>query len=131
MAVNGHAYPSNAFPDLRAVFTSFAAEIGKPGDWGKVPLTVPADNYPLILPLQFGYETRPQVDAILKPITADKRRCLHIAVAALAELLNKVAGAIAPEIALRLAVEITNGMAKTTPMTDKAMRAAQARSQRT
>jgi hypothetical protein len=121
--VKASSYPKETFPDVASVFRGYAAGIGKPEDWGKVPVTVPPDNRPGVLPLQFAYETRSQVDAILKSVVEDKSRCLWIATNGLAAMLNKVAGVIAPDVALRLAFEISNGMAKTAPMTEKAMRA--------
>ena len=114
------AYPPAAFPDARSVFTGYAAGIGKTEDWGKVPVTVPPNHQPWIIPLQFGYDTRDEIDSILKPVEADKIRCLRIAVGALVDLLNQMAGAIDPALALLLAFEICNGMAKTAPMTKKA-----------
>lgn len=118
-------YPPGTHPDPADIFRSFAAGIGKEEDWGKVPFTVPEENHPSILPLKFGFETRPRVDAILAPASQDKARCLRVAVSAMADLLNRMGGAIKPDLALRLAFEIINGMAKTAPMTEKAMRAAQ------
>jgi len=114
------AYPPATFPTLKSVFAGYAAGIGNKGDWGKVPVTVLKDNQPWIIPLQFAYETRDKVDAIFHGIKDDRMRCLRLSTQALGDLLNQVSGAIAPEVALRLAFEITNGMAKTAPMTKKA-----------
>jgi len=114
------------FPSLPEVFKQYAARIGNPADWGKVPLSVPQDNFPFIQPLRVGYETRHRVDQILDPIHGDKKRCLRIAVESLAEILKMTASAIDHKLALMLAIETINGMAKTAPMTEKAMEQAQA-----
>ena len=123
--VNPAVYTKDQFPDVAAVFRTYAAGVGKAEDWGKAPLSVPEENHPRILPLRFAYETRAQVDAILQPVAKDQTRCLRIATGAPADLLNKVAGILAPNIALCLVLETVNGMAKTAPMTEKALRAAQ------
>lgn len=123
--VNSSTYTEKDFPDVSTVFRGYAAGIGKSEDWGKVPVTVLPAHHPVIIPLQFAFETREKVDAIFKPIAQDKMRCLRIAVGALADLLNQMAGAIPADVALRLAFEIINGMAKTAPMTRKAFLAAQ------
>jgi hypothetical protein len=118
-------YADAEFPDLAGVFSQFAAQVGDPADWGKVPLSVPKDHVPFILPLQIGYETRVRVDDILAPIRTDKARCLRIATEGLAEILTQVASAIDHKLALTLAIETINGMAKTAPMTERAMRGTQ------
>ncbi len=123
-------YPRQNFPTLISVFSGFAAGVGNAADWGKVPVTVLAQNHPMLIPLQFGFETRDKVDAILLPLASDRKRCLEVATKVLVALLNQMAGAIEPDVALRLAFEICNGMAKTAPMTKKAMLVAQAAASR-
>lgn len=118
-------YSDAEFPDLAEIFRGFAARIGNPADWGKVPLSVPEDHLPFIPPLRVGYETRAKVDNTLAPARNDKARCLRIATEALAEILAMVASAIDHKLALTLALETVNGMAKTAPMTDRAMQQAQ------
>lgn len=118
-------YADGEFPPLAGVFEHFAAHQGSAVDWGKAPLTVSTDNHPFLPPLRFGYETRAQVDEILKPLGTDKARCLRLATEALAELLAMVASAIDHQVALRIAIETINAMAKTAPMTVRAMQAAQ------
>jgi len=118
-------YSDAEFPRLSEVFRQFAARIGDPADWGKVPLSVSKDHLPFIPPLQVGYETRAGVDDILAPARNDKTRCLRIATEALAEILAMVASAIDHTLALTLAIETINGMAKTAPMTERAMQQAQ------
>jgi hypothetical protein len=123
--VNADFYALKNFPTLVSVFSGYAAGIGSMNDWGKVPVTVLPRNFPTIIPLQFAFETRDNVDMILRPIAADKTRCLITATKALVALLNQMTGAIEPDVALRLAFEITNGMAKTAPMTKTAFKKAQ------
>jgi hypothetical protein len=111
------------------IFQDFAARIGKPADWGTVPLSVPKENIPSVLPLRVAYETRPTVDKIFLPLSNPQQR-LHAAVLALAEALIAVREAIDRKIALLLALQIVNGMAKTAPMTDEAMEAAKKKDSR-
>jgi len=120
-------YQRTEFPALVDVFKYYAAHIGEPRDWGTVPLSIPAEHWPRALPLRDGYETRPSVDEILKHLQGDKLRGLRVATEVLAEVLNMVADAIDHRIVLTLALEMINGMAKTAPMTAKAL--AQARTQ--
>jgi hypothetical protein len=120
--LNPRTYQAEHFPELGSVFSGYAAGFTKAEDWGHVPVTVPALHHPTILPLQFAYETRSKVDSILAPVATEKERCLRIAVLALADILNHMSGAMPPAVAILLALELTNGMAKTAPMTDRAMR---------
>ncbi len=116
-------YEKSDFPSLRMIFQDFAARIGKPTDWGTVPLSVPKENIPSILPLQVAYETRPTVDRIFQPLMNPQER-LQAAVLALAEALIAVREVFDKKVAILLALQIVNGMAKTAPMTDEAMEAA-------
>ena len=118
-------YDLAEFPEPTAIFKGFAASIGKTEDWGKVPLSVPQDNQPNLLPLRVTYETRQKVDQLFAPLGADSAAKLQAAVLALAETLNAVAGVIDHKTALLLALETLNGMAKTAPMTAAAMAKAQ------
>jgi hypothetical protein len=118
-------YSDTEFPELSEVFRQFAARIGDPADWGRVPLSVPDDHLPFVPPLRIGYETRARVDDILARARNDKARCLRIATDALAEILAMVASAIDHKLALTIAIETINGMAKTAPITERAMQQAQ------
>ncbi|MBW4463442.1 MAG: hypothetical protein KME47_24855 [Nodosilinea sp. WJT8-NPBG4] len=114
-------YTNEDFPNLSQVFKNYADRAGNPANWGKVPLSVPEGNLPAILPLRFGFETRPYVDEILYPIREDRSRCLRVATESLAEILMRVASGIDRRLALTLAIETMNGMSKIAPMTVKAM----------
>ncbi len=118
-------YSDAEFPHLTEVFSQFSARVGDPADWGRVPLSVHQDHFPIIFPLQIAYDTRAGVDDILSPVRDDKARCLRIAIESLAEILTEVASVIDHKLALTLAVETINGMAKTAPMTERAMRQVQ------
>jgi hypothetical protein len=118
-------YADAEFPDLKEVMTTFLNGISGEGiEWGRVPLSVGKDHEPFILPLRVGYETRGIVDSILGPVLDDKARCMTIATLSLGAILQQVAGAIDHKLVLTLALETINGMAKTAPMTEKAMREA-------
>jgi hypothetical protein len=115
------------FPQLKKIFQDFAASVGKPSTWGSVPLSIPSQNMPSILPLRVAYETRPMVDRLFETLENPGDR-LHASVLALAETLIAVREVIDRKTALLLALQIVNGMAKTAPMTDDAMKAAQKQS---
>ena len=109
------------FPVLKDVFTHFAANIGNKEDWGKVPLSVPKDNHPFILPLRAAYETRSIIDKTFAPLGDNRQQRLHATTLTLAETLCKTRDVLNRKIATTLAIETVNGMAKTAPMTDAAM----------
>jgi hypothetical protein len=109
------------FPPLKEIFTYFAANVGKDEGWGKVPLSVPKDNHPFIMPLRASYEARPTVDKTFAPLGDNQQQRLHAATLTLAETLCKTRDVLDRRIAITLAVETVNGMAKTAPMTDAAM----------
>jgi hypothetical protein len=121
--VVGRGYELAEFPSLEEIFRSFAAGIGDPAQWGFVPLTVPEENRPFLMPLRAAYETRTHIDRILGP-DGDARSRLREVALALAEALVEVAEAIDHRLALRLVLETLNGMSKTAPMTDEAFRLA-------
>jgi hypothetical protein len=117
----GCGFVKTDFPDLKDVFTSFVANIGKASDWGKVPLSIAKDHYPFIMPLRVTYETRAMVDNIFAPLDNNQAQRLQAATLALSEVLCKTRDALNRCVAITLALETVNGMAKTAPMTDAAM----------
>ena len=123
--LDGGKYRDDDYPSLKDIFELYAAHVGEEKYWGKVPLSVPEDHQPFVLPLQIGFESRDFVDNILHEAKGDKRVCLTIATRSLADILNMVAGTLDPKTALTLALETVNGMAKTAPMTKAAMAQAQ------
>ncbi len=114
--VDGGRYPRDRFPALKAIFQGFASRIGKPEDWGKVPLSLPAEDWPRLLPLRAAFDTRNGIDAVLGPIKGDKERALRVSTRALTLLLNGADQRLDPGDSLALALETINGMAKTAPM---------------
>ena len=118
------AYDRADFPGPAAVFRHYAANVGKASDWGHAPLSVPDKHKPSLIPLKVGYESRPAIDRLMAPLGDDKQRALLAATLGLAQLLEAVHDAIEPRIALTLAFETVNGMAKTAPMTAAAMKVA-------
>ena len=108
-------------PSLKEIFTYFVANIGKAEDWGKVPLSVPKDNYPFMMPLQVAYESRAAVDKFFAPLGGDKKMKLRAATLTLSKTLCETRDVLARKIAITLALETVNGMSKTAPMTDAAM----------
>jgi hypothetical protein len=114
-------YAKSDFPSLRMIFEHFAANIGNESDWGKVPLAVPDENQPFLLPLRVAYETRPIVDRAFRPLHSAEER-MRAAVIALADALIAVRQVIDSKTAVLLALQMVNGMAKTAPMTDDAMK---------
>jgi hypothetical protein len=111
----------NHFPDIEEVIGGFAARIGKPEDWGKVPVSLPEDQRPRRLPLRITFDSRSRVDQTLKAVSGDKTKCLRISTIALAMLLADSAHQADPAVALTLAFATANGMAKTAPMKDEAI----------
>ncbi len=116
-------YNESDFPSLKKIFEYFAANIGNKADWGKVPLSLSEENKPSVLPLRLAYETRSTVDQAFHGLDNPQQK-LRAAVLTLGKVLIAVQKAIDRKIAILLALEILNGMAKTAPMTDEAMAAA-------
>jgi len=122
-----HGYAAREFPALEDVFRGFAAGVAakEAGPaWGFVPLSVPPGNQPRIQPLRDAYEVRPAVRALFAGHGVPVAEWPGVCALALASELGRVAGAIDHGIAVRLVLETVNGMAKTAPMTDQAMRSA-------
>jgi hypothetical protein len=117
-------YNKADFPTLESIFKYHTANIGKPTDWGKVPLSIPANNLPFVLPLRVAYEARPAVDRIFQLLTTPEQK-LRASTMALIKALIAVRDAIDRKVVLTLALETINGMAKTAPMTPEAMAALQ------
>lgn len=119
----GSRFRREHFPRLQDIFAGFASRIGRPEDWGKVPLSLPAGYWPEKLPLRVAFDTRPQVDDAARTISDDKARSLHACTLAMAMMLKDdgLANQLDPATALTLTFEVINGMAKTAPMTDMAI----------
>ncbi len=109
------------FPVLEDVFRLFVTNIGKEGEWGRVPLSVPENHRPYIMPLQIAYETREAVDKALSALGEDAMSRLQACTQALAKALIQTKDVLSRLVATTLALETVNGMAKTAPMTRAAM----------
>jgi hypothetical protein len=121
--LNGCGFALSDFPDLTEVFKYFAANIGKEEDWGTVPLSVPQQHYPFLLPLRVAYQSRAIVDQSLAPLGGDNSQRLRATILGLAKALCETRDILNRTIATTLALETVNGMAKTAPMTDATMAA--------
>jgi hypothetical protein len=111
-----------AMPPLEQLYANVAAGV-RSVEWGNVPLSVPADNAPSVLPIQVAFELRPAVDAAVLATRLEPSRRHVLPTLALAEGLRQVQAAIDPAIAVRLALEVVFGMAKMAPMTNRAFEA--------
>lgn len=109
-------FSKDRFPKLDSPFREFAGRIGESEDWGKVPLSLPPQAWPRLLPLRVAFDTRAAVDAALVPIKDDKARVLRVCTRALTMLLNGADEHLDPAAAMVLTLETINGMAKTAPM---------------
>jgi hypothetical protein len=107
-------------PTPRELYEHVARSVGA-ADWGQVTVTVPEGNRPWVLPLRSAYDLRPVVAAleVEHALALDQRHVLTAT--ALGSAITQVEGAIDPGVAVRLALEVTFGMAKMAPMTDAAM----------
>ena len=114
--VDSNRFSKDRFPPLVDVFRGFTGRVGRPEDWGKAPLSLPAADWPRLLPLRVAFDARKGVDAVLRPIAEDKARGLRVCTLALTMLLNESDYRVEPGAALVLALETINGMAKTAPM---------------
>jgi hypothetical protein len=115
-------YADTDFPPLADVFREFAAGIaGGDAGWGFVPLSVPADHRPRVQPLRSAYELRGTVRALLADRGVPVEDWPGVFALALIGELEHVRDAIDHGIAVRLVLETVNGMAKTAPMTDRAL----------
>lgn len=124
--LTGCGFTREDFPVLEDVFRYYAANIGRQEEWGKVPLSIPADNNPFIMPLRAAYEARPLVDQAFAALKDNRVQRLNASVITLVEALCKTRDVLPRKVAVTLAFETVNGMAKTAPMTDAAMKQVQA-----
>lgn len=114
--------PLALFGSIEDVYRHVAASVGK-APWGAVTVSVPEANWPTVLPIQVAFELRPAVDgAVAKAGLPANLRHVPCAVG-LADAIKQVQGAIDPAVAVRLAIEVTFGMAKLMPMSRKAFEA--------
>jgi hypothetical protein len=107
-------------PSPKELYEHVARSVGQ-AHWGTVTLTVHPDNQPWILPLRSAFALRPTVidlEAHHGLLVTDRA---SLVTTALRASIEQVAGAIDRSVAVRLALEVTFGMAKTAPMTQAAV----------
>ncbi|HEX4409017.1 MAG TPA: hypothetical protein VH206_09605 [Xanthobacteraceae bacterium] len=120
-------WPTESFPDVAKIYQRFAAArrggVTKE-DWGKAPLSVPASHRPSeeIPPLRAAFALR----AFTYGKWGDEKLTSH-AVMTMAQLsqimiLTQIRPSIEPNVALLLAFETVNAMAKTAPALPKHMK---------
>ncbi len=85
-----------------------------------MPLSAPRVNWPKIEPLQVTFHSRHAVDDALRPLGDNSSLRLSATTLALVLTLDAVESVIDHKVALSLAFETVNGMAKTAPMTVEA-----------
>jgi hypothetical protein len=122
-----NGYAASDVPALADVFRGFAAGIAAGStEWGFVPLSVPAANWPRIQPVRSAYELRGRVHRLLADQHVAKSDWPAFIAVAVGGELARVRDAIDHRVAVTLVLETINGMAKTAPMTDAALRRATA-----
>ena len=116
------SFPPDFYPEIKNIFEYFASHVGKPIEFGNIPLSVPIENYPFFNPLRSGYESRSSIDKILKPVLNEKEKCLSISIHSLSKIILKTRNAINPAVGLLLSFETINGMSKLASLTDNAIK---------
>ena len=123
MALTGGYSPSD-FPAMAAPIRRYAQQIGGDPDaaearFGRVSLSVPVEHQPRRQPLQDAWNLRGPVRDLFArrglPVVDQPLACAI----ALGVILTHVKDAISRPIAVRIALETVNGMAKMAPMTPR------------
>jgi len=122
-------YVEADFPPIDEIVRRYVESIASnaPRAWGYVPLSAPDDHWPRVQPLRRAYELRRPVRQLLAARSVEIREWPAACADAVAIELRRVHAAIDPTLAIRLALETANGMAKTAPMTERHMRELAAR----
>jgi len=121
-------YVIEDFLVLADVFRVYLAGLGggSADRWGFVSLSAPEDNWPRTPPLRSAYELRGRVRKVLDDYGLPKTAWPAASGLAVARELGRVHDAIDRGLAVHIAVETINGMAKMAPMTDRHFREAAA-----
>lgn len=112
------AWPPETFPDIAEIYQNFAKGSAQ---WGYVPLSLPSDHVPRMPPLRSAFELR-QVALPIKneqPIAVDA--LFSASLTSLVTALTVTQSAIDNAVAIRLAIETMNGIAKTAPVLPRHM----------
>jgi hypothetical protein len=126
------AWPPETFPGISQIYENFAKGLGhgaSPAQWGYVPLSLPPAHLPQMPPLRSAFELRQVALGITgkQPIPTDA--LFAASSITLIKTLTVTRSAIDNAVAIRLALETMNGMAKTAPVLPRHMQefAAQAK----
>lgn len=119
-----HAYPPECFPDIGLIYRRYAAARQNgvsQADWGKAPLSVPAGHRPSegMLAIRAAFEMRNFVDKKWGDENYSAEVISTLAQISVMTVLVHARQFIAPEIAVLLAFETINAMAKTAPFLPK------------
>ena len=120
------AVKRTAFGSIEDLYRRVAAGVGSV-PWGTVPLEVPPDNQPTVLPIQVAYDLRLAVDGAMLALGAPHTQRHIVCAVALADAIKQTRGAIDPNLAVGLALQVVFGTAKMMPMSMRAFKAAQPR----
>ena len=114
-----------AFGSIEELYRRVAAGVGSVA-WGTVPLEVRPENEPTVLPIQVAYDLRPAVDAGMLALRASQAPRHVVCAVALADAIKQTRGAIDPNVAVSLALQVVFGTAKMMPMSMRAFKAVRA-----
>jgi hypothetical protein len=117
-------FPLESFPNVGRIYEHFASERGdgvSKAQYGKAPLSVPAAHFPVehMPPLRAAFELRRTVAQKWLNESVSGQIMTVIGQAALMTILNRTQQSIPPDIALTIAFETLNAIAKTAPMLPK------------
>jgi hypothetical protein len=118
-APNG-VWDPQLFPEIADIYQQYAAASGSV-PWGYVPLTVAPMHMPKMPPLRAAFELRGLAFAHRTPGFPNPDDLLAISQFLLMKVLMKTRRGINEAVAIRLAFETLNGMAKTAPVLPKHM----------
>lgn len=107
--------PLSAFDVLDELYGQVAAATGSL-EFGEVPITVDPDNRPFQPPLRYAVEFRGAVDHVASQHAVPDAERYKLCAAALADAIRQTSGAIDPQIAVRLALDVIFGVAKLVPV---------------
>jgi hypothetical protein len=116
--LQGCGFTQSDFPSLKDVFAPLVQNAGRKEHWGRAPLSIPQQHHPSAMPLYIAYRCREMVDKTLAPLGDDTGCRLRATTAVLARAVCETRKLLARKVAVTLALETVNGMAKTAPMTD-------------
>jgi hypothetical protein len=120
------AFPLESFPNVGKIYQVFGSErrdgVSKE-QWGKATLSVPAAHLPVehMPPLRAAFELRSTVAQKWVNEGVSAQAMTVIGQGAVIIIMNRTQQSIPPKVALAIAFETLNAMAKTAPMLPKHM----------